>query len=146
MLNIAEVDNFGAIDADADALLRECFQDHPAYIAAKENWSDESFESVQALEDFVVDSYGSRDPDVRQLFSPEKELRFKGVLKVPYFEISGERVRVRELPPHIQEVNHVIQCMFCRPSIQDILTTFVSINWTWVSSRLMLHTLSVSLA
>ncbi|MFE0173808.1 P-loop ATPase, Sll1717 family [Streptomyces sp. NPDC059002] len=190
MLKISEVENFGAIDADADELLRECFQNHPAYIAAKENkkflilgrkgsgktaifkrfltergahefayghsfddypwqhhdlqaqtgvpeerryfhswkylslmglakillnldqsqpWSDDSFESVQALEDFVVDSYGSRDPDVRQLFSPEKELRFKGTLKIPYLEISGERVRVRELPPHIQEVNQAIQ-------------------------------------
>ncbi|MFF9756333.1 P-loop ATPase, Sll1717 family [Streptomyces sp. NPDC014344] len=190
MRNIADVDNFGAIDADADELLRECFQDHPAYLAAKQNkkflilgrkgsgktaifkriltehyprefsyghsfddypwhhhdlqaqtgvpeerryfhswkyltlmglaklllnsdqsqpWSDESFDSVQALEDFVVDSYGSRDPDVRQLFSPEKELRFKGTFKFPFVDISGERVRVKELPPHIQEVNRAIQ-------------------------------------
>ncbi|MFD3880835.1 P-loop ATPase, Sll1717 family [Streptomyces microflavus] len=190
MLSISEVENFGAIDADADDLLRECFQDHSAYVAAKKQkkflilgrkgsgktaifkrilterhpnefsyghsfddypwqhhdlqaqvgvpeerryfhswkyltliglakvllnsdqsqpWSDDSFESVQALEDFVVDSYGSRDPDVRQLFSPEKELRLKSVLKVPFFELSGERVRVRELPPHIQEVNRAIQ-------------------------------------
>src|SRR5690606_19444859 len=72
-------------------------------------WSEQSSESMQALEDFVVDSYGSRDPDVRQIFSPEKELRFKGALKIPFLEISGERVRVRELPPHIQEVNQVIQ-------------------------------------
>lgn len=190
MLEISEAENFGAIDADADTLLRDCFQDHPAYIAAKKNqkflilgrkgsgktaifkrflterapnefsyghsfndypwqhhdlqaqtgvpeerrffhswkylilmglakillnqdqsqpWSDESAESMQALEDFVVDSYGSRDPDVRQLFSPEKELRFKGALKLPFLEISGERVRIKELPPHIQEVNQVIQ-------------------------------------
>ncbi|MFD4304238.1 P-loop ATPase, Sll1717 family [Streptomyces albidoflavus] len=190
MLNISEASNFGAIDADADTLLRECFQDHPAYIAAKMNekflvlgrkgsgktaifkrflternpnefsyghsfndypwqhhdlqaqtgvpeerrffhswkylilmglakillnqdqsqpWSEQSSESMQALEDFVVDSYGTRDPDVRQIFSPDKELRFKGALKVPFLEISGERVRVKELPPHIQEVNQVIQ-------------------------------------
>ncbi|MFE9335118.1 P-loop ATPase, Sll1717 family [Streptomyces sp. NPDC006925] len=190
MLRISEADNFGAIDADADELLRECFQSHPAYIAARDNkkflilgrkgsgktaifkrfltdrnpyefayghsfddypwqhhdlqaqtgvpeerryfhswkyltlmglakillnvdqsqpWSDDSFDAVQALEDFVVDSYGSRDPDVRQLFSPSKELRFKGTLKIPYFEFSGERVRIKDLPPHIQEVNRVIQ-------------------------------------
>ncbi|MFI9246962.1 P-loop ATPase, Sll1717 family [Streptomyces sp. NPDC053086] len=190
MRNIADVENFGAVDADADELLRECFQDHPAYLAAKQNkrflilgrkgsgktaifkriltehspcefsyghsfddypwhhhdlqaqtgvpeerryfhswkyltlmglaklllnsdqsqpWSDESFDSVQALEDFVVDSYGSRDPDVRQLFSPDRELRFKGTFKLPFIDISGERVRVKELPPHIQEVNRAIQ-------------------------------------
>lgn len=190
MLAITEVDNFGAIDADADELLRVCFQDHPAYLAAKNNkkflilgrkgsgktaifkrfltersahefayghsfddypwqhhdlqaqtgvpeerryfhswkyltlmglakillnvdqsqpWSDDSFDSVQALEDFVVDSYGTRDPDVRQLFSPDKELRFKGTFKLPFVEVSGERVRIKDLPPHIQEVNRVIQ-------------------------------------
>jgi hypothetical protein len=72
-------------------------------------WSDEALDSVQALEDFVVDSYGSRDPDVQQLFSPDKELRFKAAFKLPFLDVSGERVRVRELPPHIQEVNRAIQ-------------------------------------
>ncbi|MEV7183364.1 hypothetical protein [Kitasatospora sp. NPDC093102] len=190
MLSLSEVENFGAIDADADELLRECFQDHPAYLAAKRNkkflilgrkgsgktaifkrfltehdsnefsyghsfedypwqhhdlqaqtgvpeerryfhswkyliliglakillnqdqsqpWSEDSMKSLQALEDFVVDSYGSRDPDVRQLFSPDKELRLKGTLKIPFFDVSGERIRVRELAPHIQEVNRAIQ-------------------------------------
>ncbi|WP_420856231.1 P-loop ATPase, Sll1717 family [Streptomyces abyssalis] len=190
MLNLRDVEDFGATDADADSLLRECFQDHPAYISAKENrkflilgrkgsgktaiykrflterdphefayghsfndypwhhhdlqgqtgvpeerryfhswkflilmglakillnndqsqpWSDQSFDSITALEDFVVDSYGSRDPDIRQLFSPSRELRLKSVLKMPFIEFSGERVRVKELPPHIQEVNRAVQ-------------------------------------
>jgi len=34
-LDLASIENFGAIDADEDALLRECFRDHPAYTAAK---------------------------------------------------------------------------------------------------------------
>jgi hypothetical protein len=34
-LNLADIDNFGAIDADEDTLLHDCFQDHPAYTAAK---------------------------------------------------------------------------------------------------------------
>lgn len=34
MLELAKVRNFGAIDADADALLRDCFQDHTAYVEA----------------------------------------------------------------------------------------------------------------
>jgi hypothetical protein len=72
-------------------------------------WNEESFESLIALEEFVVDSYGSRDPDLRQLFSPEKELRFKGTLRLPVLQLSGERVRVRELPVHIQDVNRAVQ-------------------------------------
>lgn len=72
-------------------------------------WSDESADALAALEDFVVDSYGSRDPDFRQLFSPEKELRFKGALKLKLVEVQAERVRVRELPVHIQAVNAAMQ-------------------------------------
>lgn len=34
-MDLASVKDFGAIDADADALLRECFQNHPAYLAAR---------------------------------------------------------------------------------------------------------------
>jgi hypothetical protein len=34
-LLLHEIKDFGGIDADADELLRECFQNHPAYTAAK---------------------------------------------------------------------------------------------------------------
>lgn len=189
-MDLLEVNNFGAIDADADDLLRECFQDHPAYLQAlrferflvlgrkgsgktaifkrflterepdllayghsfddypwqhhdlqaqtgvpeerryfhswkylilvglaklllnqdrSQPWSQQALDSGAALEDFVVDSYGSRDPDLRQLFSPDKELRFKGALRLPFIELSGERLRVRELPVHVQDVNRAIQ-------------------------------------
>jgi hypothetical protein len=187
---LLDVKNFGAIDADSDDLLRECFQNHPAYIAARDRekflilgrkgsgktaifrkliterrsshfafghsfddypwphhdlqaqtgvpeesryfhswkyliliglaklllnqdqsqpWSDEALDALAALEDFVVDSYGTRDPDFRQLFSPEKELRFKGALRFPFVDFTGERVRVRDLPVHVQEVNRAIE-------------------------------------
>lgn len=189
-MKLVDVENFGAVDADSDDLLRDCFQDHPAYLDARANkkflilgrkgsgktaiykrlltdrtynvfpdghsfddypwhyhdlqaqtgvpeerryfhswkylilislakillnadqsqpWSEESMDSIAALEDFVVDSYGSRNPDMRQLFSPTKELHFKGALKLPFLEMSGERLKVRELPIHIQEVNRAIQ-------------------------------------
>lgn len=189
-MDLHSVESFGAIDADADALLRECFQDHPAYVAARANkvflvlgrkgsgktaifkklltehdpeifsyghtfddypwqhhdlqahtgvpeerryihswkyliliglsklvlnhdnsqpWSDEAQNSLAALEDFVIDSYGSRDPDLRQLFSPEKELRFKGALALPFLKVQGERVTVKDLPVHVQDVNRAIQ-------------------------------------
>jgi hypothetical protein len=190
LLDLKTVEHFGAIDADADELLRECFQDHEAYTRARNNssflilgrkgsgktaiykrfiteksherfsyghsfddypwhhhdlqaqtgvpeerryihswkylilmslskillnqdqsqpWSQEAMDALVAIEDFVVDSYGTRDPDVRQLFSPEKELRFKSSLRLPFIQVSGERLRIRELPEHVQEVNRVIQ-------------------------------------
>jgi hypothetical protein len=189
-MELDQVANFGAIDADADALLKDCFQNHPAYLAARDNqkflilgrkgsgktaifkrlitershdyfsyghtfddypwahhdlqaqtgvpeerryvhswkyliniglaklllnadqsqpWDEGSLGALAALEAFVVDSYGSRDPDLRQLFSPEKELRFKAGFRFPFVDVTGERVRVRELPIHVQEVNAAIQ-------------------------------------
>lgn len=68
-------------------------------------WSDGARDSLAMLEAFVVDSYGSRDPDVHQFFSPEKELRFKG----KFGPIQSERVRVRELPKHVQEINASVE-------------------------------------
>jgi hypothetical protein len=190
LVDLREVEDFGAIDADADELLRECFQDHPAYTSARMNssflvlgrkgsgktaiykriitdkshdrfafghsfddypwhyhdlqaqtgvpeerryvhswkylilmsiskillnqdnsqpWSEEAMHALLAVEDFVVDSYGTRDPDVRQLFSPEKELRFKPTFKLPLLDVGADRLRVRELPIHVQEVNRAIQ-------------------------------------
>ena len=190
VLDMHAVENFGAIDADADMLLRECFQDHPAYrdasslacfliigrkgsgktaiykrliqerdpqvlsyghsfddypwnhhdlqaesgvpeerryihswkylilmslaklllnVDQSQPWDEQVVDSMSTLEDFVIDSYGSRDPDLRQLFSPERELRFKGALRLKVIEITGERLPVRELPIHVQEVNRAIQ-------------------------------------
>lgn len=189
-MDLNAIESFGGIAADEDELLRDCFQDHPAYVAARSRskflvigrkgsgktaiyqklllerghnffsightfddypwhhhdlqaqvgvpeerryvhswkylilltlskillnqdqsqpWSEEAFEALAQLESFVVDSYGSRDPDVSQLFSPEKELRFKGGFKLPFVALEGERVRVRELPAHVQEVNAEVQ-------------------------------------
>lgn len=68
-----------------------------------------TMEEMIRLESFVVDTYGSRDPDLSQVFSPSKNLKLK-----PHFEldwkilkagISPESVPVTELPTIIQEVN-----------------------------------------
>jgi hypothetical protein len=68
-----------------------------------------AMEKMLRLESFVVDTYGSRDPDLTQVFSPTKHLKLK-----PHFElnwkilkagISPEAVPVLELPTIIQEVN-----------------------------------------
>jgi hypothetical protein len=184
------IGNFGAIDADEDALLRECFQSHPAYLAAKAHerwlvlgrkgtgkpaifkrlitervpelfayghtfddypwehhdlqaqagvpeerryihswkylilvslakillnqdqsqpWDDSVIEPLEGLENFVVDSYGSRDPDLTQLFSPDRELRFKGAFKFGVVTVNAEKIPVRDLPTHVQDVNSFVQ-------------------------------------
>ncbi len=72
-------------------------------------FDDGSMEELVRLEAFVVDTYGSRDPDLTQTFSPTKELRLR-----PHFEIdwkilkgdiSPESVPVLELPTIVAEVN-----------------------------------------
>jgi hypothetical protein len=189
-LDLATTEDFGAIDADEDALLRECFRTHPAFTAAKEHrrflivgrkgsgktaifkrliterdpsvfgfghtfddypwhhhdlqaqagvpeerryvhswrylilmglakillnvdqsqpWNEDALDALDDIESFVVDSYGSRDPDLTQLFQPQKKLRFKGSLKVAVASIEGETVLVRELPLHVQDVNRTMQ-------------------------------------
>jgi hypothetical protein len=72
-------------------------------------FDDTSMEAVGKLESFVVDTYGSRDPDVTQIFTPSKSLKLK-----PSFEfdikllkagISPEAVPMEHLPTVIQDVN-----------------------------------------
>ena len=59
-------------------------------------WSDEAAEELTRIEKFVLDSYGSRDPDVSQFFSPARSLHMEGSLKIPLklfeFKISGDSV------------------------------------------------------
>ncbi len=72
-------------------------------------FDDASLEASSKLERFVIDSYGSRDPDVTQVFAPTKRLKLK-----PHFEIdfgllsagvSPEAVPMQELPSIVSEVN-----------------------------------------
>ncbi len=201
MKSLMSIENFGAIDADNDDLLLECFEDHEAFIdllnfkknlvigkkgAGKtaifkemlvrkapdyfcfghtfsdypwhyhdkqarigipdfdkytHSWKylilltaskiilnqdqslphdDVSMEHMIKIEKFIVDTYGSRDPDITQIFTPSKRLRLK-----PNFEIdwkvlkagvSPELVPMEELPTVIQEVNdnlinYVLTCL-----------------------------------
>ena len=189
-MDLVDVDSFGGIAADVDALLDDCFRDHPTYEAARagdrfliigrkgsgktaiyrrllreashdyfpvghsfddypwhhhdlqaqvgvpeerryvHSWKyliymtmskvllnfdqsvpfdEDSFEAVGDLESFVVDSYGTRDPDITQLFSPDKEIRIKGRLNFPIVGADIEKLKIRELPPHVQEVNHEVE-------------------------------------
>lgn len=72
-------------------------------------WSEESFENLRKLEKFIIDSYGTRDPDVTEIFSPAKTLRFKSSFEIPLaklkitLETGG--VPLKYLPTIIQDVN-----------------------------------------
>ena len=74
-------------------------------------WSEEAFEELGKLERFVVDSYGSRNPDVTQLFTPGKRLRIR-----PHVQFAGaidasidlDSVPVSDLPKFFQELNRSI--------------------------------------
>ena len=201
MKRLKDVESFGGIDADADELLDECFQDHEAYIAAvahkkplilgrkgsgktaifrkiirtrrhdlfafghtfsdypwqhhnlqsilgvpeevryvqswqylilltaakillnqdqSQPWSDEALEELDRIEKFVVDSYGSRNPDVTQLFSPTRHLRIKPHIRLAQgwaeLGVDLENLPMPELPRVVQEVNlnvakSVVECL-----------------------------------
>ena len=70
---------------------------------------EESARSMCTIESFVVDTYGTRDPDVSQVFSPSKHLRL-----APHFEldfkllklgVSPAEVPMSELPTIVTELN-----------------------------------------
>lgn len=74
-------------------------------------WSEESLEELDKIERFVVDSYGSRNPDVTQLFTPGKRLRIKPHLKIAGIvdaSVDLESVPMSDLPRLFQEVNRSI--------------------------------------
>jgi len=71
-------------------------------------WNDVAQEALAKLERFVVDTYASRDPDVAQIFSPARKLRFKSSFEISWplkVAIGAEGVPMDELPVIIQEVN-----------------------------------------
>jgi hypothetical protein len=193
---LASAETFGAVDADADILLDQCFEDHEAYQDAlhfrrflllgrkgsgktaifkkinkihaynsfayghtfsdypwhhhtlqkitgipdelcfeqswiylinitlakillnhdySQPWNDGAAEALAGIESFLLDSYGSRDPDVTQIFQPSKRLRFN-----PSFGIADDLVKleinptdmpVTDLPKVASEVNSKLLSM-----------------------------------
>ena len=72
-------------------------------------YDDQSMDAMARVERFVIDTYGSRDPDVTQIFTPTKQLKLK-----PHFDVdlklikagvSGEMVPMEQLPVVVQDVN-----------------------------------------
>ncbi len=83
-------------------------------------YNELGLEYLSKIESFVLDTYGTRDPDLTQIFSPYKKLKLKpdfeidlGIFKG---KISPEQVTIEHLPSIVQEVNsnlskYVINCL-----------------------------------
>jgi len=80
---------------------------------------DNSLESMGAVERFVVDTYGSRDPDVTQIFTPSKRLKLKPHMEIDFkllkAGVSPEAIPMEDLPTVVQDVNRNLLrfCMDC---------------------------------
>jgi energy-coupling factor transporter ATP-binding protein EcfA2 len=79
-----------------------------------------SMDYMMRIEQFILDSYGTRDPDVTQIFTPTRYLRIKPNfqidLKILKAGISPEQVPMPELPKIVQELNanlieYIIDCL-----------------------------------
>jgi hypothetical protein len=72
-------------------------------------YSDTAAEETATLETFILDTYGSRDPDISQIFSPQRTLKLKPTLGLNWHfakgEIRPESVPMDYLPVVIQDVN-----------------------------------------
>jgi hypothetical protein len=196
MNSLAAIETFGAIDAESDELLANCFEAHPSYNQAIESprflvlgrkgsgktaifkkilslqkqdtsffsvgysfsdypwnfhdaqvmpgvaeqerylhswrylillsvakillnydqsqpWSEDAETALAKIENFVVDTYGSRDPDITQVFHPGKRLRHLKGLKVSLFgtgaEADFDSLEMGSLPKIFQDVNKSVQ-------------------------------------
>lgn len=72
-------------------------------------YDDLSLDYLSKIESFIVDTYGTRDPDVTQIFTPSKKLKLKPNFQVDFGVLKGgvspEGVLMEHLPIIVQEVN-----------------------------------------
>ena len=79
---------------------------------------DNAMEEMSKIERFVIDTYGSRDPDITQIFSPTKVLNLKSKFQInlPLIkaEMQPESVPIEYLPTIFPEVNNnLLLSTFC---------------------------------
>jgi hypothetical protein len=76
-------------------------------------WCDSALEALGKIEQFVIDTYGSRDPDITQIFNPGKRLRHLRSLsidlKVLKLESQQDELAMAHLPQVFQDVNRSLQ-------------------------------------
>jgi hypothetical protein len=91
-------------------------------------WSDDAQEALAKVESFVIDSYGSRDPDITQIFHPGKRLRHLKRLSLGFkgasLGLDVDELAMPDLPLMFQDVNKSLQ--------QLILTSLNPVNKYYV--------------
>jgi len=78
-------------------------------------WSDGAMEALAKIEGFIVDTYGSKDPDITEVFHPGKRLRHLSKLKVDLkvFQFGKEEdgLAMEHLPRVFQDVNRSLEAL-----------------------------------
>lgn len=75
-------------------------------------YKEDTLDLMLKIESFVSDTYGSRDPDVTEIFHPGKKLRLKGLkLDLKFFNVEVGEVAMDGLPALFQDVNRTLQQM-----------------------------------
>ena len=83
-------------------------------------FDEASMEALEKIESFVIDTYGSRDPDVTQIFTPNKRLKLHPNIQVNFGVLKGsvspDSVPMEDLPLVVQDVNrnlldYVLTCL-----------------------------------
>lgn len=83
-------------------------------------FSESALKHLEKVENFILDSYGTRDPDVSQIFSPSHRLKFSSTVGIDWkiFKASTkiDSIEMDQLPTIVQEVNlnlrnSVIECL-----------------------------------
>ncbi|WP_156113587.1 P-loop ATPase, Sll1717 family [Paracoccus sanguinis] len=97
----------------------------------KDPWfpaSDEALAGAATLESFIVDTYGTRDPLISNVFTPSQTIKVKANaeldFKIGKAGIEAERVSLQHLPTIVQEVNlNLLESIFssATPDIQYIV-------------------------
>lgn len=76
---------------------------------ASQPWSNEAMDALAKIENFVIDTYGTKDPDITEIFHPGKRLRrLKGLkvdLKFLSAETNPDELSMNNLPKVFQDVN-----------------------------------------
>lgn len=72
-------------------------------------YDDASFDKLRTIESFILDTYGTRDPDVTQIFTPSRTLKLKPSFQIDLHVLkmgaSTQEICMSDLPIIVQDLN-----------------------------------------
>lgn len=75
-------------------------------------WSQESEDALEKIENFVIDTYGTKNPDITDIFHSSRKLKLKelGVdAKILALKADKDGLSMNQLPQLFQDVNRTLQ-------------------------------------